>query len=68
MRRVHGVSIGALHTSYLNEQFALKDCHTKAQAADLFAKHFVDKYTWEHDLLLIGILREGPTLNYLLKK
>ena len=34
----------------------LKDCHTQAQAADIFTKHFVNPEQWDHAQTLIGML------------
>ena len=42
VHRVHGVNICALHDAYTKKLFALKDGHTKAQAADIFTKYFTD--------------------------
>ena len=38
VRRTHGISISALHGWNLTDVFTLADCHTKAQAADVFTK------------------------------
>ena len=47
VHRVHGVSIRALYEAWLANEFALKDCHTMAQAADIFTKGFTSKTLWD---------------------
>ena len=54
--RVHGISICALHDLRCRGMFSLVDCHTKAEAADIFTKHFVNPDEWKHALELIGML------------
>ena len=56
VKRVHGVSIMSLHDSYHKQLFALEDCHTDVQAADIFTTHFVQAPEWEHREELIGIV------------
>ena len=55
-KRVHGVSVMSLHDMEAKKLFKMSDCHTKAQAADIFTKHFINQLSWEHDLSLIGVL------------
>ena len=62
VRRTHGISISALHGWNKTGLFTLADCHTKAQAADVFTKGFVNPESWEHAVALIGMI-DGATLN-----
>ena len=56
VHRVHDVNICALHDAYTKKLFALKDCHTKAQAADIFIKYFTDAIVWKHVRSLVGMV------------
>jgi len=56
VHRVHGVSIRALHEAWQEDDFALKDCHTMAQATDIFTKGFTSKALWNHVSQLIGMV------------
>ena len=56
VHRVHGVNICALHDAYVKKLFTLKDCHTKAQAADIFTKYFTDVVVWKHVRSLVGMV------------
>ena len=56
VRRTHGISISALHDWHRKKVFKLADCHTKAQAADLFTKAFTNPESWEHAYTLIGMV------------
>ena len=56
VHRVHGVNICALHDAYVKKLFALKDCHTKAQAADISTKYFTDAIVWKHVRSLVGMV------------
>ena len=47
--------------------FTLADCHTQAQAADVFTKAFTDPEAWERAVALIGMI-DGPTSRRLLKQ
>ena len=41
---------------YTKKIFLLRECHTQAQAADLFTKHFTNPESWSHAQALIGML------------
>ena len=56
VHRVHGVNICAVHDSFAKKLFKLKDCHTKAQAADIFTKYFTDPIAWRHVSSLVGMV------------
>ena len=55
--RTHAVCVAWLHENLKKPNIHLTDCHTLAQSADIFTKHFVDKHKWSHNLLLIGIVK-----------
>ena len=61
VRRTHGISIPALRGWNQTGVFTLADCHTKAQAADVFTKGFVKSESWDHAVALIGMV-DGPCL------
>ena len=67
VRRTHGIAISALHDWYKRKVFTLADCHTQAQAADVFTKAFTDPEAWERAVALIGMI-DGPTSRRLLKQ
>ena len=56
VHRVHGVSIRALHEAWQESEFSLKDCHTMAQAADIFTKGFTSRVMWNRVSQLIGMV------------
>ena len=58
VQRTHGWAITALYVWHREKMFTVIDCHTKAQCADIFTKHFNSKEDLEHGLELVGIV--GP--------
>ena len=54
--RTHGLPLAWLHTAYSRGLMIIRDCHTKAMAADIFTKYFVDPLGWEHARTLLGLL------------
>ena len=57
--RTHGVQLSFITEQLRAGRYELKDCHTRAMAADVFTKFFVNKDKWEHAITLIGMWREG---------
>ena len=55
VERVHGVSLNFLHEMYQRKVFSLEDCHTMAQAADVFTKPITSFITWSRSMLMIGM-------------
>ena len=56
VHRTHGVAIEWVHEVVTGPEVALYDCHTNAQAADIFTKFFVNVAKWVHNLTLIGVV------------
>ena len=57
--RTHGVQLSFSTEQLRAGRYELKDCHTRAMAADVFTKFFVNKDKWEHAITLIGMWRQG---------
>ena len=53
--RTHGVQLSFLTVQIRVNRYELKDCHTRAMAADVFTKFFVNKDKWKHAIGLIGM-------------
>ena len=58
IKRTHAISIKWIHERVRSEAIILTDCHTHAQAADIFTKHFTDKTAWTHHSRLIGVVQK----------
>ena len=56
VQKVHGVSVRWVHEQVRSSMVELIDCHTDAQAADIFTKFFINPPKWHHNLALIGTL------------
>ena len=48
VKRTHGVQLSFLTDLLKRKVYVLKDCHTKAMAADIFTKFFTDKLKWAY--------------------
>ena len=58
--RTHGIKVSFTSEQCRSGGFKLRDCHTKAMAADVFTKYFVDPLAWQHALTLLGMFRFRP--------
>ncbi len=56
IRRTHGVSLAFVHEVVTGEDVQLCDCSTKAMAADIFTKHFINPDAWRAAIMLIGVV------------
>ncbi len=56
IRRTQGVSLSFVHEQVIGNDVQLYDRSTKAMAADVFTKHFVNPEAWRHALTLIGVM------------
>ena len=55
-KRTHCVSVAWLHERFLGDDMVLSDCVSDVMAADIFAKHFINKDKWEQVCMLIGVI------------
>ena len=53
--RTHGVQLSFVTEQLRAGRYEIKDCHTRAMAADVFTKFFVNKDKWVHAITLIGM-------------
>ena len=56
VKRVHGVNICTLNDQLKKNMYELLDCHTYAQAADIFTKYFDNDVKWCHAKELIAVI------------
>ena len=56
VHRIHGISIVGLNELLVRGDYKLADCHTQAQAADIFTKFITKVDVWKSNCTLIGIL------------
>ena len=59
--RTHEIQIPWTADQFKAGNFVLRDCHTKAMAADVFTKYFTDPGAWTHALTLLSIF---PQVKY----
>ena len=59
--RTHEIQVPWTADQFKAGNFVLRDCHTKAMAADVFTKYFVDPGAWSHALTLLSIF---PQVKY----